>query len=92
LRKLRKRFAYSVFRQAAALRKQLDATRNTNSARISACIHAHRPKSSRMDKPDQFRELFRMQQALNERIGVKTDGMSEGEKTTSRSALERKVG
>jgi hypothetical protein len=45
-----------------------------------------------MDKPDQLHELFRMQQALNERIGVKTDGMSEGEKTTSRSALERKVG
>jgi dimeric dUTPase (all-alpha-NTP-PPase superfamily) len=36
---------------------------------------------SRMDKPDQFRELFRMQKALNERIGVRTDGMSEEEKT-----------
>ena len=34
-----------------------------------------------MEKPDQFRELFRMQKALNERIGVKTDGMSESEKT-----------
>jgi dimeric dUTPase (all-alpha-NTP-PPase superfamily) len=34
-----------------------------------------------MDKPDQLRELFRMQQALNERIGVKTDGMSETDKT-----------
>ena len=34
-----------------------------------------------MDKPDQFRELFRMQQALNERIGVKTDAMSEADKT-----------
>jgi hypothetical protein len=33
-----------------------------------------------MEKPDQFRELFRMQQALNERIGVKID-----------STLERKV-
>jgi dimeric dUTPase (all-alpha-NTP-PPase superfamily) len=35
----------------------------------------------RMQKPDQLRELFRMQQALNERIGVKTDGMSDEEKT-----------
>ena len=34
-----------------------------------------------MDKPDQLRELFRMQQALNERIGVKTDAMSETDKT-----------
>jgi hypothetical protein len=34
-----------------------------------------------MENPDQLRELFRMQQALNERIGVKTDGMSEEEKT-----------
>ena len=32
-----------------------------------------------MDKPDQLRELFRMQKALNERIGVKTEGMSEEE-------------
>ncbi len=34
-----------------------------------------------MENPDQLRELFRMQKALNERIGVKTDGMSEEEKT-----------
>ena len=34
-----------------------------------------------MENPDQLRELFRMQRALNERIGVKTDGMSEEEKT-----------
>ena len=33
-----------------------------------------------MDEPDQLRELFRMQQALNERIGVKTDGMPDDEK------------
>ncbi len=33
-----------------------------------------------MDTPDQLRELFRMQKALNERIGVKTDGMTEQEK------------
>jgi dimeric dUTPase (all-alpha-NTP-PPase superfamily) len=31
--------------------------------------------------PDQLRELFRMQQALNARIGVVTDGMSEAEQT-----------
>lgn len=34
-----------------------------------------------MDKPDQLRELFRMQQSLNERIGVHTDTMSDEEKT-----------
>src|SRR5260221_13122158 len=34
-----------------------------------------------MEKTDQFRELFRMQKALNQRIGVRTDGMSEEEKT-----------
>jgi hypothetical protein len=30
-----------------------------------------------MEKPDQLRELFRMQKALNERIGVHADGLSE---------------
>ncbi len=30
---------------------------------------------------DQLRELFRMQKTLNERIGVKTEGMREEEKT-----------
>jgi dimeric dUTPase (all-alpha-NTP-PPase superfamily) len=34
-----------------------------------------------MDSADQFRELFRMQKALNERIGVHTQDMSEQEKT-----------
>jgi dimeric dUTPase (all-alpha-NTP-PPase superfamily) len=34
-----------------------------------------------MDKPDKLRELFRMQRALNERIGVRTEGMNEAEKT-----------
>ena len=34
-----------------------------------------------MSSPDQFRELFRMQKALNERIGVHTDTMDEAEKT-----------
>ena len=30
-----------------------------------------------MNQPDQFRELFRMQKALNERIGLHTDEMDE---------------
>jgi len=34
-----------------------------------------------MQTADQLRELFRMQKALNERIGVRTDGMSEEDKT-----------
>jgi len=34
-----------------------------------------------MSQPDQLRELFRMQKALNERIGVHTEGMNEEEKT-----------
>ena len=34
-----------------------------------------------METPDQFRELFRMQQSLNQRIGVHTQGMSDEEKT-----------
>lgn len=34
-----------------------------------------------MEKPDQLRELWRMQHALNERIGVKTHGMTDEEKT-----------
>jgi dimeric dUTPase (all-alpha-NTP-PPase superfamily) len=34
-----------------------------------------------VDKPDQLQELFRMQRALNQRIGVNTDAMSDEEKT-----------
>lgn len=34
-----------------------------------------------MSTPDKLNELFRMQQALNERIGVVTHGMSDEEKT-----------
>ena len=34
-----------------------------------------------MERPDQLRELFRMQQALNERIGVRTEGMTQEDKT-----------
>ena len=33
-----------------------------------------------MEKPDQLRELFRMQKALNERIGVHTEGMTDDDK------------
>jgi dimeric dUTPase (all-alpha-NTP-PPase superfamily) len=33
-----------------------------------------------MEKPDQLRELFRMQKTLNERIGVRTDAMTDEEK------------
>ena len=36
---------------------------------------------SRMDQPDQLRELFRMQKALNERIGVSTDEFNDEQKT-----------
>ena len=35
----------------------------------------------RMETPDQLRELFRMQRALNERIGVHTYDMDEKQKT-----------
>ena len=34
-----------------------------------------------MQNADQLRELFRMQHALNQRIGVQTDGLSDEEKT-----------
>src|SRR5579885_3189615 len=34
-----------------------------------------------MDTPDQLRELFRMQKALNEHIGVRTENLSEADKT-----------
>ena len=34
-----------------------------------------------MNQPDQLRELFRMQKALNERIGVHTDNMTDEQKT-----------
>jgi dimeric dUTPase (all-alpha-NTP-PPase superfamily) len=33
-----------------------------------------------MEKPDQLRELWRMQDALNKRIGVVTEGMSDEDK------------
>ena len=42
---------------------------------------AFSPTLLRMEQPDQLRELFRMQKALNERIGVQTDGMSEADRS-----------
>jgi dimeric dUTPase (all-alpha-NTP-PPase superfamily) len=39
------------------------------------------PNALHMERPDQLRELFRMQKALNERIGVRTEGMSDEDKT-----------
>jgi dimeric dUTPase (all-alpha-NTP-PPase superfamily) len=42
---------------------------------------ARQPNPLGMEQPDQLRELFRMQQALNERIGVRTEGMTQEEKT-----------
>jgi dimeric dUTPase (all-alpha-NTP-PPase superfamily) len=36
---------------------------------------------SRMEQPDQLRELWRMQDALNKRIGVQTESMTDEEKT-----------
>jgi len=41
----------------------------------------HRDPRGPMETPDQWRELFRMQKALNARIGVHTDAMTEAEKT-----------
>ena len=40
-----------------------------------------------MDNPDQLRELFRMQKALNERIGVHTDSMSDEQKQSGHSTI-----
>jgi dimeric dUTPase (all-alpha-NTP-PPase superfamily) len=39
------------------------------------------PKDADQVSKDKFEELFRMQQALNERIGVHTTGMNEEEQT-----------
>lgn len=41
---------------------------------------ASRPNPLGMEKPDQLRELWRMQDALNKRIGVITEGMSDEDK------------
>ena len=42
---------------------------------------AFSPKLLRMGRPDQLSELWRMQKALNDRIGVNMEGMSDEEKT-----------
>jgi dimeric dUTPase (all-alpha-NTP-PPase superfamily) len=42
---------------------------------------ARQPNPWGVEQPDQFRELFRMQKALNERIGVRTEGMNQEEQT-----------
>jgi dimeric dUTPase (all-alpha-NTP-PPase superfamily) len=49
--------------------------------RIVLAAPLPRKKSWGVSQPDQLRELFRMQQALNERIGVRTGGMTQEEKT-----------
>jgi dimeric dUTPase (all-alpha-NTP-PPase superfamily) len=41
----------------------------------------HQGQSARMETQDQLRELFRMQAALNLRIGVDTSSMDDAEKT-----------
>jgi dimeric dUTPase (all-alpha-NTP-PPase superfamily) len=46
-----------------------------------ACIHSALADAFAMKDFDQLTELFRMQKALNERIGVRTDGMDEATKT-----------
>ena len=56
--------------------------RTPNGLPLLSCLsRAAFAKLRRMEQPDQLRELFRMQQALNERIGVRTEGMSDEEKT-----------
>jgi dimeric dUTPase (all-alpha-NTP-PPase superfamily) len=42
---------------------------------------ARPPNPSGVEQPDQLRELFRMQKALNERIGVRTEGLIQEEQT-----------
>lgn len=49
--------------------------------KLDVGISAPVPYSPSMETPDQLRELFRMQRALNERIGVRTANMNEGERT-----------
>ena len=49
--------------------------------RFGLASAARGPNSLRMEKADHLREIWRMQKALNERIGVHTEGMSQEEKT-----------
>jgi dimeric dUTPase (all-alpha-NTP-PPase superfamily) len=71
-----------VKRETRSVTEKIHVLRITfHAARFRLASSAPPTNASRMEKPDQFRELFRMQKALNERIGVQTDGMSEAEKT-----------
>ena len=55
---------------------------HSNSAPASFCQEDPKDSHGTLESPqDKFEELFRMQQALNERIGVRTTGMSEEEQT-----------
>src|ERR1051325_3222612 len=49
--------------------------------RFGLASATRRRNSLRMEKADHLREIWRMQKALNERIGVHTEGMSQEEKT-----------
>jgi hypothetical protein len=44
-------------------------------------VEANMTVNSRMETSEQLRELSRTQKALNERIGMHTDDMSEADKT-----------
>jgi dimeric dUTPase (all-alpha-NTP-PPase superfamily) len=79
----RERFASGVEPLASRItrRSARRATRNTHSLTFRLASAHNARNHCPMEKPDQLRELFQMQQALNERIGVKTDGMSEPDKT-----------
>ena len=59
------------------------AVRQLERRGFAFCLHpVVAPERVRfVESIDQLRELFRMQKALNERVGVKTDGMTAEEKT-----------
>jgi dimeric dUTPase (all-alpha-NTP-PPase superfamily) len=50
-------------------------------ARFALASRRFCPNLPAMANPDQLRDLFRLQKALNERIGVRTEDMSEADKT-----------
>jgi dimeric dUTPase (all-alpha-NTP-PPase superfamily) len=55
------------------------SSRRSTSFRLAS--GGRQPNPLGVEQPDQLRELFRMQRALNERIGVRTEGMSTEERT-----------
>jgi dimeric dUTPase (all-alpha-NTP-PPase superfamily) len=61
--------------------QEYPVTRHLSHVTFRLASAAVRPNPWPMEKPDQFRELWRMQKALNERIGVHTYEMSEADKT-----------